>query len=138
MRLMRALLACLLSLAVVVQGHAASGALDASCLSHHHGSPADGHSSAGDDVVADTHAQDLRAGHGTAGQAHGSHSRSDAATDDPAPCSCVAGCHAVTSLPVGLTLQVQTAQFSSPVPAWTARHFRSLSPPAHWRPPAAI
>jgi len=119
MRLMRALLACLLSLAVVVQGHAFAGALDATCASH-------------------GHAHDAPTGHGLDGQHHGSHDQADAAADDPAPCSCLTGCHAVTSLPVSLPPQVRAVRFASPAPAWTAQAFRELSPPAHWRPPAAI
>jgi hypothetical protein len=132
MRLVRILCGCLLAFGVAMQGFAGVQFMDGSCSMHHmnasQGAQVPGAADSG-------HHHEGHAGH-TPDPAPVDAAAPD--TDEAISCTCIAGCHAVSSALLVPALVPQAQRVVTLAPPWVAKQFCSATVFPHWRPPALV
>lgn len=135
MRVVRALLACLLSLGIIVQGHASVRALEASCPMMH---PAAAGSFHADMSMSAHHAHVEHGAHDTADTPQMEHCLTGEPADDTRQCTCIADCQPAGSLPLAFARAPVSVRIVRQAPAFMAPAFHSHTAFRHWRPPAPV
>jgi hypothetical protein len=131
MRVFRLMLACLLGLGLVVQGHAGARVMDASCAMNQH------MPSAVTEEQGDAGGHLGHADHHAGSQSHALYQGEQCvAADDLTHCACIAGCQSGNSLPLELAMLSGPTMVFRQAPLVLEPTFRSQAVFRHWRPPA--